>query len=283
MTRIQVSQVTCGVCGSQSKQATLLSSNTIGPPDLDGRPFRYSMLRDTMSRWVQRCPECGYCAMYISRDHEYDLPVAPLAGHEGIWAAPDSPADALPTEGADARRQFVVSIVRAERYRAQLQDRRFAQLANSFLCQCLIDEAEGRFVDATLAAVHAAWVCDDDKKAELAASCRRMAARLIRDAPRGSQSFGIRLRSGPALLVDVLRRSGDFEGAETECRQGLAEATDGFLRNLLGFQLDLIKRGDLAAHSLLEAIGSSPEAWGVTGPGKDDAPKQKRSWGFWRR
>ena len=88
MTRIQVSQVTCRVCGSQSKQATLLSSNAIGPPDLDGRPFRYSMLRDTMSRWVQRCPECGYCAMYISRDHEYDLPVAPLAGHEGIWAAP---------------------------------------------------------------------------------------------------------------------------------------------------------------------------------------------------
>jgi hypothetical protein len=281
MTRIQRSRVTCRVCGAQSKQTTLLSSNTLGLPDLDGRPFRYSMLRETMSGWVQRCPECGYCAMYLSRDHEYDLPVAPLAEHEAIWIAPDSPPDLLPAAGADERQPFLASIVRGERYRAQLRDRRFGRLANSFLCQGLIDEAEGRYVDATLAAVHAAWVCDDTRKAKSARNCRQRAARLIRNAPSSGQSFGIRLRSAPALLVDVLRRSGDFEGAESECRQVLAEGTDVFLRNLAAFQLDLIKRRDGRAHSLLDAIRSSPEAWGVTG--KAEAAKQKRSLRFWSR
>jgi hypothetical protein len=280
MTSFRKLLVKCRLCGRESQQAVLLSSNTYGgPPDLDGRPTE--MLRQTMGAWVRRCPACGYCAMHLSHDHEYDLPVAPMAGHDGVWVAPEEPPPDSPARTtSEERHALLLSIVRSERYTAQLHDRGLPELANSFLCTSLIDQAEGRQVDATFAALHAAWTCDDASLPEQARSCRLRATELILSDSRGSQSFGIRLRSRPALLADLFRRCGDFDSASATCREALAADPEVFLRNVLGFQIQLIDRHDTAAHSLGEAILSSPEAWGIDQSSRSEAPK--RGWRFWR-
>jgi len=282
MTRLETAAIACVACGTESKQTILWSSNTLGGlPDLDGRPR--AMLRDTMYLWVQRCPGCGYCAMDLSQDHEYDLPVAPIHGHEGIWAAPAAlPSGSATPPVSSERREFLGTVVRSVRYREQLNDPEFPGLANSFLCQSLVDEADGRHVDAAFGALHAAWVCDDARAGPQATAARKRAAKLIQEAPQGRQAFGIRLRSSAALLTDVLRRSGEFESAAAECQRGLSAEPDQFLRNLLAFQSELIKQRDAAAHSLVEAIQLSQEARGVPAGGPTEGRKEGW-WRFWRR
>ena len=59
MSKIVQMEIKCFVCGRESKQDVLLSSNTFfGSRDLDLRPP--DMMRSTMGIWVQECPHCGY-------------------------------------------------------------------------------------------------------------------------------------------------------------------------------------------------------------------------------
>lgn len=58
MTVINNIDQTCPVCGKQSSQKVLMSTNSFGYSDLDFRPP--SMQRETMSVWLMECPECGY-------------------------------------------------------------------------------------------------------------------------------------------------------------------------------------------------------------------------------
>ena len=50
----------CWVCGKPSPQPVLLSTNSMGYPDLDLRPPE--MQRSTMNTWIHECPHCGYVA-----------------------------------------------------------------------------------------------------------------------------------------------------------------------------------------------------------------------------
>ncbi len=278
MTFISKELEKCIVCGTESRHLVLLSSNTFGGEDLDGRPP--NMLRRTMKRWVQRCRRCGYCATNLEHDHEYVLPVAPAVREDNrwIWLAPEPPTDSR-SHSSTERRDFLQSVVQGEQYRAQLHDRRFPKLANSFLCGSLIDEAGGRYVEATFGAMYAAWACDDAPKFKGARECRARAVELIQKASGRSQAFGIGLQSREALLVDALRRTGNFDSAFATCQEALGDASDEFLRNILQFQLELINRRYTAAYSVGDAIRWSPKAWGLEQSIQPRAPRKR--WWFW--
>ncbi len=64
MTNIGKIEIECSVCGGSSDQFLLLSTNTMGAPDLDLRPAE--MQRSTMHLWVVECPHCGYVANDLS-------------------------------------------------------------------------------------------------------------------------------------------------------------------------------------------------------------------------
>ena len=99
MTTVTEEKVRCWLCESENQFTVVGSTNAIGSSDLDVRPPE--MKRSTIFAWVQRCPECGYCAT--------DL------------AAP---------------RPEATDVVSAKEYERQLDDPTNPELANSFLCAC---------------------------------------------------------------------------------------------------------------------------------------------------
>lgn len=225
----------------------MLSTSESGPPDLDLRPA--PMRRYSMQTWVVRCPGCGYCARSIEQ--------AP----EGVRAVVDS-----------------------ETYRAQLEATDAPELANSFLCQALLDEAQGRTVSAVWAAVRAAWVCDDAELEDAATTCRRRARALLAAMRRAGHTLRRepevvlvakldltapddeppvieeRVQSGPGcdpaidllIEIDLTRRCGDFDEAlrlaGSAHEGGLSKAAARILR----LQKTLAEAGDRAAHTFAE-------------------------------
>ena len=63
MTTMYQDTVKCYVCGKESKQTVLGSTNSFGSQDLDLRPPE--MMRGTMEYWAHECPYCGYIAKNI--------------------------------------------------------------------------------------------------------------------------------------------------------------------------------------------------------------------------
>ena len=70
MTMISNIKIECGVCGKESMQRALLSTNSFGTPDLDFRPP--GMSRNTMNTWIFECPHCGYVASRLDEKPEID-------------------------------------------------------------------------------------------------------------------------------------------------------------------------------------------------------------------
>lgn len=280
MTRIARKDVTCRLCGTEDRQTILQSSNTFGGSEgLDGRPA--GMLRRTMKFWVQRCKRCGYCATDLSDGAGDDVPVSRVLAYDGVSVTLEEPVTGPPSGWSSRRGDLLRSVVKSQAYNAQLHNLSFPKLANSFLCQSLIAEAEGRYVDATFGGLHAAWACDDATRFKRADDCRARVVELIQNASLTSQSFGIRLRSREALLVDALRRTGNFEFAAATCRGAFVNEADKFLRNVLEFQLELINRRYTAAYSLADAALWSPKAWGVEQSIQPMAPRKGSR--FWAR
>lgn len=209
----------CAVCGAKHEYIEIGSTNAFGAPDLDSRPP--AMARSTIFAWVQRCPVCGYCATDISK----------ARGHAEVT-------------------------VRSIRYRAQLADSAMPELANSFLCQAIVDEYAGNYAAAAWAIVHAAWVCDDAEKSESAQECRSKAAEMVLRAIEAGQEFTRQRGAETVILADLLRRAGKFAEAGQVIARRRADIQDDTILNMLAFQERLIARGDVACHTLDEAAGA---------------------------
>ena len=140
----------CAVCGGESRQTVLLSTNAFGYADLDTRPPE--MQRSTMYWWVQECPHCGYVARkldattWVSRDFLQDSPYQTCDG-----------------------KQFVSS------------------LAQRFYRQYLIAAEKEKWDEAFSALLCAAWDCDDHADVENAIACRKLALSVMEKLPDYSQ------------------------------------------------------------------------------------------------
>lgn len=179
----QTNLVRCGNCGVESRVPSLLHAEENEPPDLDTRPGEE--LRSSISFWVARCPFCGYCAADLSSIHELAGPVV------------DGPA-----------------------YQAQLQDARFPEAANSFICHALILERIAQYADAGWTMLHAAWACDDHSQQDAADLCRKGALRAWNVGKTHGQAFHESHASEFLIVSDVHRRLGEFEFALTACNEG---------------------------------------------------------------
>jgi hypothetical protein len=117
MTRIHGRSIICFVCGKDSLQANIASTIAFGSPDLDTRPPQ--MKRSTIMTWVQRCPECGYCASQLT----------------------------------DASTNAGELVLRSD-YREQLASDKYSELTNSFLCKSMIDLESGRLAEVAWEAIY---------------------------------------------------------------------------------------------------------------------------------
>lgn len=218
MTTVHPIEQQCAVCGTTDKYILLTSTNSFGVPDLDTRPPE--MMRSTIGLWVQRCGSCGYCAPDI-------------------------------TKGSPA----LSTVIHSVPYQTQLRSPDFPELANSFLCWSLIQQDQGDFASAGWASLRAAWACDDTGDESAAVQCRLRAANLLQKARQVHQTFASQSGAEEALLADILRRAGQFDGAIQICDAGLAKesALQPVIVDILDLQKRLIRKADTACHQVREA------------------------------
>lgn len=177
------------------------------------------MRRSTMRAWLQECPHCRYIASDISQ------PMGDL------------------------------SLIARPEYGGLLNDQQFPDLARRFLAHAFLFDASDP-ATAGLSRLHAAWVCDDSGQLEPAAECRKLAAECFASLkPFEDSEPGV---TQGAVLVDVLRRSGSFDQATSECGELLTfRSAQGLLRQVLEYQHRLIAECDSATHTVEEATSSA--------------------------
>lgn len=215
MTTIHTVNVKCALCGSVIEAISISSIYIRGFPDLDTRPSE--MERSTICWWIQACPSCGYCAPRIS--------------------------------------QFIEKaseLIQTPSYKSQLNNPEFPSLANKFLCYSLIQEHNGKYADAAWACIHAAWVCDDERYEIGSLKCRKKAIELLEKARENRIKYAKDKWTEITIMVDLLRRSGQFESALKVCEEGLKSRPEGIVSKILNFQKKLINDLDLSCHSVSE-------------------------------
>lgn len=213
MTTFREESRICVLCGKSSTQTILTSTNTFGPSDLDSRPPE--MARSTINMWIQRCPSCYYCAPDISE-------------------APEKAGET----------------VKSSEYRKQFRNSSYPKLANRFLCYALVAEAASDYINAGWASLHAAWVCDDSSNIDGIKGCRQKAATLFLTGKENKQRFMKSKGEEELLIVDLLRRCGEFQRALTFCDAGLKRKPGGLIEDCLNFEKELIDRIDSECHSI---------------------------------
>jgi len=218
MTTTTEVSVKCGNCRKPSVHQELLSSNRIGPPDLDLRPP--IMMRDTMDLWLQQCPHCGYCAPELK-----EKPQHPEA-------------------------------VKSPAYQSLLQETRFPPLARKFLARALLLEANDPAAAAD-SRLRAAWACDDTQSQTLATECRRMMISTLAHA-RPFADPNLDVLWGAIAVDALRRSGdfapAKAEGTELLSRDAVGED----VRRLLEFQLRLIAKRDRAGHTIEECAAPAP-------------------------
>ena len=226
MTTIRMQRLRCGLCSVESEFARIASTQAAGFSDLDRRPPE--LVRSTIFAWIQRCPECGYCAPDVTK------------------ARPEAAA-----------------VISTGEYKGQLDDPIYPELANSFLCQALIESACGDYAEATWALIHAAWVCDDSRVPDQAKVCRQRAADMLGDAKEhGQRIFSDSEESSMALLVDLLRRAGEFDVARETIAAKRDTITEDSITRILDFQAVLIDKKDIFCHSMAEVFAEEKRGEG---------------------
>jgi hypothetical protein len=218
MTTLYQKSVTCANCQHAQMVTGIASTNSFGSPDLDTRPPE--MKRSTINTWVQSCESCGYCA-----------------------------------ESLEIENKKAPTILNSRQYQEQLREPDTPQLANHFLCKAIIDQKSGDFAAATWSLLHAAWVCDDLGNEHQAKQCRQDAAKMLLRAEKKKQILMNHTNEETLLLVDLLRRSCQFEQAKqviASRRKAMIE--DHFLLQILDYQHQLVEAADSAAYTIEDAI-----------------------------
>ena len=225
---------TCAICGHQQETCSLLSSNTNGHYDLDLRPPE--MLRSSMHYWVQECEKCGYCATDI--------------------------AEEIPNE-VRSLIEPVIDLIRRNRTQ---NDKNLSELASRFCRQAAILTMLGEHDQAGWALMHAAWACDDDCPDKIGANeCRMSAFDSFAKCKINGIQYATPNGYEEEIMVDILRRTGAFERANSHCFEVFSHVSiidNPQLIDVLKFQRDLIWMGDDGCYNfghIMEKMSSNAQ------------------------
>lgn len=188
----------------------------IGTKDLDGRSS--NIQRSSVYLWIQKCPNCSYCASDIST------------------GSPD-----------------LEKYINSPEYKNQIGDPFYPETANSFLCNSIILEGEKNFRDSGWNSIFAAWICDDNGFCKSAIECRKRALKLFDLANDSNQKFEESSEREQLLRIDLLRMIGDFNSALEICNEELDKTHSDQVLILLEFEKELIMKKDSFCHNETEA------------------------------
>lgn len=216
MTTYAGTEVVCGNCSRAFTHQTLASCYNASSPDLDTRPSE--MARSTMHSWIQRCPNCGFCAVDASK--------------------------------FDGRcREILLS----DDYQNALRGGNDTpKLPVAFHCAAMLYEACGDRASAGWEHLHLAWIYDDTKQSDLALNHRNKAADLFLSILNNGESFSSQDGASEAIVTDVLRRAGRGQEALQLAEQALTKSISPFIKSVIVFERDLISNNDTAVHFMEE-------------------------------
>jgi hypothetical protein len=220
MTTVVFVKKVCFVCGTKDRYADIGIMNIGKPDDLDGRPS--DAHRSSIYMLMKRCTTCGYCTPDIS------------TGPKGA-----------------------AILVKEPLYQRQLNDSSLPETANTFLCWAILQKSAGTYNEAGRSTLFAAWVCDDSSEFHFKARTLRIEAiALLLRAQELQQQFAEKPFEEQTLLIDLMRRAGQFEEAQKLCEDGLKK--EGLTEKeemILTYQEDLIAQRDKKRHTFSEATG----------------------------
>lgn len=238
MTTLHSERVICFNCGNRNRVTVINSTNTLGPPDLDTRPAE--MMRSAMWNFIHKCKYCGYCSLDLSK-------------------------------GTDA----ISEIVKSPAYRKLCKGEYLRKGASEAARYAMIIESEGDLVRAGWLSLRAAWGYDDHNKSPIAREFRIQALRLFKQAQTEGKTFVKDPGAEEAVLVDLYRRSEQFEEAMETAKQGLAKNPDSNIQNVLKFQLFLCSEQNTKCYTVQKAIDHFDTP-------KKEGEKKKKWWRFWK-
>lgn len=218
MTSLSFNNFKCVICSESSIQEIVDSTNAFGSPDLDTRPPE--MERSTINTWIQRCPNCGYCNSDITKE----------------------------IKGSS-------EIIKSENYLGQLNDENYPDLANEFLCYSIINDVIGDYYEAGWASVKAAWICDDEQNEDAAKRCRKRAIRIFNKVKDSGGIFAKQPGAEEAILIDLCRRSREFELASKLCNEALDKDLNEVIEKVIRLQALLIEEKDTGCYTIQQAMG----------------------------
>lgn len=85
-----------------------------------------------------------------------------------------------------------------------------------------------------------------------ARKCRKKAVALLLKAREIGQEFAEEIGAEEAILVDLLRRLGQFELALKIANEGLKKKPEKIIADILRFQKILISKSDVSCHTTAE-------------------------------
>ncbi len=217
MTTLYLTNKNCSVCGESNRFPLVdLSQKLTGIRDLDGRPSHIQ--RSLVYMWIQRCESCSYCAPDISAECKVDP-----------------------------------SYINSPAYKSITDDDSFPLTAIAFRAYSYLMTSMGLFADSGWAQLCAAWVCDDNCAPANAVECRKEALTLFRYAQEKNQEFSQSHVEENLILIDMMRRIGDFDTALKLCDQELQTDHPDTVWLLLDYEKVLIEKKDTACHNESEA------------------------------
>lgn len=217
MTTLYLVEKKCYSCGTENRNPVIDFSQKIsGPRDLDGRPA--NVQRSLVYLWIQRCEKCNYCAPDISKENNDDI-----------------------------------KFINLPEYKAILDEKSFPLTAASFRAHSLIREKQEHYADAGWAQLCAAWVCDDNKAIPEATLCRKAALSLFRRSQELGQSFLQTRAEENVCIIDIMRRTGQFEDALALCDAELTKDQPDPIWEALEYEKYLIEINDTSCHNETDA------------------------------
>lgn len=208
----------CANCHHEAEYMDWASTYSFGSPDLDTRPpedYRFALNQIL----VKKCDNCGYCNTKIE-------------------------------EGLDNLNEIISSDV----YQKQIGNIQFPEKANQFLCKSIILEKVLDLENSAWASLHAAWNCDDNEKYVQSKYCRNRALHLFTLANATSALNFEKDGEFPVLLVDLYRRTEQFDTALKICEVRINREEDELLKKVLLFQKHLCSMEDIKMYKIQNAI-----------------------------
>lgn len=214
MTTVNKIDMKCGVCGATSTHRVLMSTNSIGSPDLDLRPA--GMHRDTIGMWMKECPHCGYVARNLR-------------------------------EKSGISRDFLES----DRYLTCDGIEFNSRLSPGFYRRHLILDETGDIEGSFFNLIQCSWTCDDADDTENAKNMRKLAVQKSdeiisrTDDPEDKSTILV-------IRADLLRRIGEFAQVRREYMDLILG--DETFDNIITFQILKANLKDDGRYTIEDAL-----------------------------